>query len=198
MNGLIIEGVAGTGKSTIVAALRQSLATKQLKVSYDIIYEEQTTGELVAELRDERLSDSDRYSRLNDLMPSIQKRQLAGEFLILERFHPTFFALMPQSSLFEKFDFQLSELNFGLVLLDLPNDEFANRSFSRPEMESQNWSEGLIEWYGSRDAAIDAFINSQERRRQFLSLTKLKSLKIDTSNREWNKYVDSITKFIAD
>jgi hypothetical protein len=198
MDGLIIEGVAGTGKSTIVSGLRDSNSFKRLKPSFKIIYEELTTGELVAELRDERLSDQDRYSRLTQLMPTIQTRQASGEFLVLERFHPTFFALMPKCTLFESFDQQLLKLNFGLVLLDLPNNNFGDRSFFRPEMESQNWSKGLIEWYGSQEATILAFIESQERRRKFLEVTKLKSILIDTSERNWEAYIKSIIKFVAE
>lgn len=198
MDGLIIEGVAGTGKSTIVSRLRDNNSFKRLKPSFKIIYEELTTGELVAELRDERLSDQDRYSRLTQLMPTIQTRQASGEFLVLERFHPTFFALMPECTLFESFDQQLLKLNFGLVLLDFPNNNFGDRSFFRPEMENQNWSKNLIEWYGSQEASILAFIESQERRRKFLEVTKLKSILIDTSERNWEAYIKSIIKFVAE
>ncbi len=198
MDGLIIEGVAGTGKSTIVSALIKSDAFKRLKPAFEIIYEEQTTGELVAELRDERLSDQDRYSKLSQLMPVIRRQHASGQFLILERFHPTFFALIPECVLFEGFDQHLSELNFGLVLLDLPNAEFGARSFSRPELESQNWSKGLVEWYGSREAAIRAFIESQEKRREFLEHTKLKNILIDTSGRHWDAYIKSIIEFVSE
>lgn len=71
MNGLIIEGVAGTGKSTIASALNDNNTFRRLKPSNEIIYEERTTGELVTELRDERLSDQDRYAKLNQLIPEI-------------------------------------------------------------------------------------------------------------------------------
>ncbi|OYZ18960.1 MAG: hypothetical protein B7Y39_12660 [Bdellovibrio sp. 28-41-41] len=198
MNGLIIEGVAGTGKSTIISALKDNNAFKRIKPSYEIIYEDQTTGELVAELRDKRLSDQDRYSKLNQLIPEIRRQHALGQFLILERFHPTFFALMAECVAFEDFDQQLSELNFGLVLLDLPNNELEARSFSRPEMESQNWSKGLIDWYGSREAALLAFAESQEKRRKFLMQTKLKNIRIDTSGRSWDTYIKSIVEFVAE
>lgn len=179
MNGLIIEGVAGTGKSTIVSLLKESIELKRLRPVSAVI-------------------DEDRYSRLKNLMPLIKENQNSDCFLILERFHPTFFALMPESSLFESYDRYLNELNFGLVLLDLPDNEFENRSFFRPEMKSQNWSNGLIDWYGTQENAINAFSVSQQRRRDFLKLTKLKTLLINTKGREWQSYIDSIIKFIAE
>lgn len=198
MNGLIIEGVAGTGKSTIVSLFKSHSELKVLKPSLEFIDEDQTTGELVAELQNSQLSDEARHYRLHKLIPIIQHQNMHSSFTILERFHPTYFALIPNSQLFKIYDDILSELNFGLVLLDLPNDDLLGRSFFRPEMEGQNWSESLKEWYGSQDAAINAFIASQQRRRDFLQKTKLKHLRIETTERDWKSYVDSIVHFVTE
>jgi thymidylate kinase len=62
MNGLIIEGVAGTGKSTVVSLLKKSPSLQKIKPNLKVIDEDQTTVELVAELRDTNLSYEDGYS----------------------------------------------------------------------------------------------------------------------------------------
>lgn len=197
MNGLIIEGVAGTGKSTLLALLENSPTLQALKPHFIVVDEDRTTGELVSELRDATINDHQRCHRLRKLWPTIEEARSKNQFMILERFHPTYYALMPQWSLVEDFDTKFSELGFGLVLLDLPNEKITNRSFFRPEMENQNWQQGLIDWYGSQDNALKAFVESQENRRQFCRKTKLPVLRIDTEERNWQNYRDQIIEFIT-
>lgn len=196
MKGLIIEGVAGTGKSSLLSALRNSSLLKELKPNFEIVDEELTTGEHVSELKDESTTDEERCFRLHGLMPKIEEARSKNQFIILERFHPTYFALMPHWNLIEEFDNKLTQMGFGMVLLDLPNDKLENRSFYRPEMESQNWQEGLTEWYGSKDHAVYAFIKSQENRRTFCQRTKMPVLKINTMEKDWQSYHDQVLKFI--
>ena len=103
---------------------------------------------------------------------------------------------MPKWDLIENFDSRLFLRGYGAILLDLPNEMFESRSFFRPEMESQNWQVGLIEWYGSQEKAVEAFIQSQEMRREFFRRTALPVLKIDTSKCDWDLYIDQILNFI--
>lgn len=196
MNGLIIEGVAGTGKSTLLSLLKNSPSLMALRPNFIIIDEDQTIGELVSELRDEAADDRQRCYRLKHLLPRIKEAQSKSQFIILERFHPTYFALMPRWDLIEEYDNLLSELGFGVVLLDLPDNLLVNRSFFRPEMENQNWQQGLTEWYGSQDKAIQAFIESQKNRRIFCHKTKMPVLQIDTRERTWQNYHDEVLEFI--
>ena len=166
MKGVIIEGVAGTGKSTLLSLLRSSEELSKKKWLIDIIDEEQTTGNLVVELRDQNITATDKCHRLDQLLPRIEDSLRSGTFMILERFHPTYYALMPDWVLVRKYDEKLCALGFGMVLLDLPNEELVKRSFHRPEMRNENWEEGLTKWYGSKELAVKAFIDSQENRRR--------------------------------
>lgn len=154
--------------------------------------EERTTGELVTELADRSRTDHDRCARLRDLLPEIRAHVAAGDFVILERFHPTFYALMPDWELVRAIDQELAAASFAGVLLDLPDDRLAERSFQRPEMESQGWKEGLVAWYGSRENALEAFARSQSHRRDALAKSALPFTVLDTSAGAWDAVVDAI------
>lgn len=195
MKGLIIEGVAGTGKSSLLSLLKKDAKFLIQHPGFKIIDEETTTGELVVELRNPSLSDEDRYSRLIHLLPQIRKELEDGKFLILERFHPTYYALMPNCSLADNFDEELFKLDFGCVLLDLPDEDLEMRSFSRPEMEEQNWMQNLTSWYGSKEAAVEAFTDSQRKRREYFQKSKLQSITISTKGKDWRSYLEEVREF---
>ncbi len=57
------------------------------------------------------------------------------------------------------------------------------------------WEEDLVEWYGSEEKALKAFQESQQNRRNFLKQTRLPYLVIDTSEKDWDTYVQKIMKF---
>jgi thymidylate kinase len=196
MNGLIIEGVAGTGKSTLLSTLKNSSLLRELSPGFQIIDEDQTTGDLVSELQDDTLTERQRCHRLYQLLPKIKEAKAKNQFLILERFHPTYYALMPDCELVDEFDKELAELGFGLILLDVPDYAIVNRSFFRPEMESQNWQKVLIQLYGSQKDAVKAFIASQENRRNFCIKTKMPVLQINTVEKSWQQYHDQVMDFL--
>jgi hypothetical protein len=157
-----------------------------------VIHEERTTGELVTELADAKLTDDDRCARLHGLVPEIRERIEAGDFVILERFHLTFYALMPRWELVSAIDDELAALGFASVLLDVPDARLRERSFVRPELEASAWSEGLVAWYGSEALALDAFARSQGHRRSAISSSKLSTVVVDTSAKDWDRIADAV------
>jgi|GEM_PF-1563017 len=196
LQGLILEGVAGTGKSTLLARLREDVRMQQINRPILVMEEDVTLGELVTELADPRLSDEDRCKRLYDLVPVVSAHARARRWVILERFHLSYFALMPSWSLVKAADAVLAELGFGLVLLDVPDDQLAQRSFHRPELVAQHWEEGLVDWYGSKGKALAAFQASQANRRNALVKTRLHYLHLNTADRDWARHTDAIVEFI--
>lgn len=56
MNGLIIEGVAGTGKSSLLSLLKCDERFLKQFPDHEFFDEEITTGELVTELRDKSMT----------------------------------------------------------------------------------------------------------------------------------------------
>lgn len=197
MSGLVLEGVAGAGKSTVLARLVAHPRLLARRPRLHVITEERTTGELVAELADTTRTDADRCGRLRDLLPEIRSAVARGDLVILERFHPTFYALMPRWELVAEIDRELAAASFVQVLLDLPDERLAERSFARPEMASQGWSEELVTWYGSREKAIEAFARSQANRREALGWSALPCTVVDTSKRDWDRIADAVVDVLT-
>jgi hypothetical protein len=157
-----------------------------------LIREERTTGELVTELADATLTDEDRCARLRALLPEIREHIGAGDFVILERFHPTFYALMPRWELVRAIDEALGALGFASTLLDVPDARLRERSFARPELEASGWSPGLVAWYGSESVALEAFARSQANRRAAIAKSRLPTLVVDTSEKDWDRIADAV------
>jgi ABC-type dipeptide/oligopeptide/nickel transport system ATPase subunit len=98
--GLIIEGVAGSGKSTVVKKILELGITKNL---VKIVYEEETFGDLMIDLKDKKKSDEDRCYRLRSVLGRIHSWN-ERDFKILERFHHSYYSLMPNWGLYQSLD----------------------------------------------------------------------------------------------
>jgi thymidylate kinase len=176
----LIEGVCGTGKSSLIAALTDRLNHQgQMPL---VIDEDESFGELMAEL------DSPATAlcwRLEQVLASLPERLTQTEVCILERFHPSYYAQIPQPELYTAYDRALAELGFSLILLDLPNSALRERSLYRYEREHEDWIAGNISFYGSETQAIEAFQISQERRREYARLTRMPVRIVDTRSQNW-------------
>ena len=188
MSGLIIEGVAGTGKSTLFEKLKMSKRSPRWKLKF--ISEEETLGELFSEMRDRSVPHSTHVQRLQKILNRIET---AGtECFVLERFHHSFYALGIEWELLEPIDRALANLSFTTVLLDLDDELFDVRCFDRPEKSKSEWQEGFIQLYGTRAKAVAAFKESQNRRRESLQLSEIPSHLINTSTQEWDRYLEEV------
>jgi thymidylate kinase len=195
MNGLIIEGVAGTGKSSTLKHLEQHPDFLKLYPKVKVLSEEITLGELVIELRNESLTNAQRCLRLKNLLPEIEATVSARVFVILERFHHSYFALMPDWNLVKEYDAFLNHLKFASVLLDIPDNLIAERCFNRPENGVQGTGD-LMAWYGSKTKAMKAFATSQNNRKRAMEISLLPGITVDTSEKNWNEVVERIIKFM--
>lgn len=196
MNGVIIEGLSGTGKSTLVKLLQANPLIVQSKNSRIRVFDEDLTlGELVTEMRTVNIPDSERCNRLLNLLPPIEQAIKNREFVLLERFHLSYFALMPTWSLVQQVDDYIARLNIGLVLLHFPDNLIESRCFSHPE--NPYLERELINWYSTKQKAIEAFTVSQQNRCKAITLTGLQTLTIDTGKRNWQSYTNKIASFIT-
>jgi thymidylate kinase len=187
VKGIIIEGVAGTGKTTLIETLkaRGSDAT--------FISEEETTGELLTEILEDRLSRAACAERLLSVIRRIQTDD--AEFVVLERFHHSYYALGIEWALVEPMDAELAQMDFKTVLLDFDQPQFEQRCLRRPERADDDWFGWFIRRYGSAENAVTAFQQSQRRRHEMLALSRLPSLILNTGEQQWSRYVEEVIRF---
>lgn len=194
--GLIIEGIAGAGKSTILKKLQTDSEFLKYTSKISVFEEEKTLGQLVSELRDPKMSDTDRCDRLWSMLALVEAELAHGRFVILERFHHSYYALMPQWNLVEQIDKILNASGFVCAFLDYPSSLAEERFFYRPEMHDGGWITTLEDWYGSKQSAIEACLESQANRLKSVELSSITTLKLNTQKKTWGNYCAGIVDFL--
>lgn len=192
MAGLILEGVTGAGKTTVLEGLLAHPKLDGLLAGGPLLKEAQTFGELMAALRDRSKTDIDRCGRLRRIVQKLAA--LAGEIggppgFLFERFHPSYYALMPNWRLYAYMDEALARLGGKLVVLIYPEDQFRRRVLAH------SGGEGLVEWYRGESEALEALKRSQDRRLELLSKTKLPALVVDTADERFEDAVRRVADF---
>ncbi len=189
MSLLVIDGLTGTGKSSVLTALISRLKT--LQASYRVIYEEETFGELMDEIR---AGVPENFCwRLKAVLNKLS--ELQTDWVILERFYLSYYALVPEWARYSEFDQQLNKLGAQLVLLTYPPERVAQRALYR--YERQGWAEGYIDLYGSEAATLEALQTSLKQREKAFELSQLPKLKIDTSASDWTAYAELIQNWVS-
>lgn len=182
---LIIEGVAGTGKTSVISSLRKVPILKDAL----FISEEETLGELFSELQDKSIPSNQHIRRLQSVLFRLNSVNVP---IILERFHHSYFALGIHWDLLQSIDEKLDHLNFKTALLNLDDSEYEHRSLKRKEREHEGWESGFQHLYGSAEGAVEAFKISQRLRHQSLNLSKLPSQVFNTTKMEWEQTANNI------
>ena len=187
---LIIEGVAGAGKTSVLSSLRKSPLLKDAL----LIHEEVTLGELFSELQDKSIPISQHIQRLQKVMHRLKSANVP---ILLERFHHSYFALGIDWSFLQAIDEQLAQLNFKTALLDLDDSAYETRSLKRKERENEGWESGFLRLYGNAEEAVKAFKTSQQLRHQSLNLSRLQSQVFNTTKMDWERIAQDILKFAS-
>jgi hypothetical protein len=198
MNGIILEGVTGAGKSQTLVALQAHPSFGALLGRGRVFFEEETLGELMDELRDASIAPSQHCARLDRVLYELQQAAASaphGYGYVLERFHPSYYALLPDWSLYASIDERLLALGCKIVLLYYDRAELEPRSLERVDRRDGDWAAGMVAYYGSRARAIDAIDLSQRRRRMSLELSRLPHQQIDTTAMDWQAYAGQIIDF---
>ena len=197
MRILIIEGVTGAGKSETLRALGRQPALAAGLGSGRVISEEDTLGEVMDEIAQLGGPPARHVWRLDRVLTALERESRAAPEarFVLERFHLSYYALLPDWTLYEAYERALERLGCASVLLTIDPSALAARSLERVDRRGTDWTEGMIAHYGSRDAALSAIARSQQRRLDALTLTRLPTLVIDTTGRAWDDDARDILKW---
>jgi hypothetical protein len=113
---------------------------------------------------------------------------------LLERFHFSYYALLPEWDLYASFDARLAQLNCVTILLQIPEQDIADRCIDRKDRATTTWSDDIITYFGSRRAALEAVVRSTNRRREAAYRSRLPVLEIDTRAQLWEVYANKIVE----
>jgi len=193
---LIIDGVTGVGKSSVLREVRARLEAGP-GPSPQVILEDETLGQIMEQVRDPSWREAPTFEALERVLDRME-RQLAEEpsrRFIVERFHLTTYALFPKWELLERFDARLARLGAAQVLLSYPEALAEQRAIERADRQEEQWAEGMDAWYGSRSAAVEAVVQSQRRRWEGLRQSVLPFLHLDTREGDWPRYAATLLAF---
>jgi hypothetical protein len=194
MRILIIEGVTGAGKSETLRALGRQPAFAARLGSGRVISEEDTLGEVMDEIAQLGGLPARHMWRLDRVLAALERESKAAPEarFVLERFHLSYYALLPDWTLYEAYERALERMGCASVLLTFDPLALAARSLERADRRGTGWTAGMIAHYGSRDATLTAIAGSQQRRLDALALTRLPTRIIDTTGRAWDDYAREI------
>jgi hypothetical protein len=197
LRGILLEGITGAGKSRTLAALQAQPDFPALLGAGRIFPEEETFGELMDELGEPGADPRWLCRRLGATLDTLRALPAGAQPVgyVLERFHLSYYALLPEWALYQSFDAALQALECGLVLLDYQEGEAERRSLDRPDRAAEGWRAGMVAHYGSLERALTAIAASRERRRACPALTALPTLILDTSAMTWDAYAARIIAF---
>ena len=111
---------------------------------------------------------------------------------VLERFHLSYYVLLPEWNLYAGFDARLARLNCLTVLLSISEQDVARRCLDRKDRAGTSWTEDMIAHFGSREGVLDAIIRSTRRRREAARTSGLPLIEIETGSGAWSKYASKI------
>jgi hypothetical protein len=157
--------------------------------------EGETFGEFMAEIQGQEIADRRHFRRLERVLTLLEQRaaRIQGRAgFVLERFHLSYYALLPDWDLYSGFDERLARLKCLIVLLHIPEQDLERRCLDREDRAGTTWSDDMIRHFGSRAAVLDAVAQSVRRRREATRKSRSSILEIDTGSRSWNAYADQI------
>ncbi len=192
MSGVVVEGVTGTGKSQTIRALLARVGMRDAV----LVPEEETLGELMdEELGDAAMPPAAKLWRLDRVLARV--RTSSDERFVLERFHPTYYALMGDWPLVSPIDEELAARGFRLVLLTVAVDALAARSLHRVDRAGTSWTSEMVATFGSEEAALAAIAASQDKRIEALGRTRMPWLRVDTTDMRWDGHAGEIETFLG-
>ena len=193
MTGILIEGVTGAGKSETLRALIQHSGFSNLLDKGRVFNEDETFGEFMSEIQTPGVPSRHHFRRLENVLTQLERLDQQSGF-VLERFHLSYYALLPDWDLFAEIDDRLSRLNCLTVLLHIPEEELEARCLDRDDRAATTWLADMVAHFGSREAALEAVVQSTRRRNAAARRSSLRLREIDTGTRDWKAYANEIVK----
>ena len=210
--GLILEGIAGTGKSTAIRSLLVSEAwIKKGHISSIVLSEHQTQRVLEAneklgplQVQDHQILLSKIVSMLEQFNSGLQamdwsarNRQAHKLPFLLERFHFTHVFHYPGMTWedVDDIDARLAVLNAKVCMLTINPVVMKQRIVW--DTNKNGWQSFLQRFGKSDDEIIEHFIIQQEHLIRLTKLTRLPCRIIDTSNTPTQRVVEEMLDFWA-
>ena len=197
MAGILIEGVTGAGKTQTLRALMQHQEFSRLLGSGRVFDEDETFGEVMAEIQEPGISNDRHLRRLTRILGLLEQQLARGSDhagFVLERFHLSYYVLLPDWSLYAAFDNRLAQMNCLTVLLSIPEQDLEQRCLDRADRARSSWTDDMITHFGSREAVLDSIIQSTRRRREAAQKSRLPCIEIETSSANWGEYASLIVE----
>jgi thymidylate kinase len=195
--GLIIEGISGSGKTSVLKALLQHKQTeKNWAHSQLVLTEYHTQRVLEGKEQQGSLEPGDHLALLEELVAFIEGLELRRRergwaqgapaesdfFFVLERFHLTHVFRFPYMNweMVKPLDQRLKNLNAAIILLTVKAKILEKRLFARRHACWLNY----LHRYGSTPAAIvDTFMQRQQLAVDLAARSSLPVITIDTSRK---------------
>ncbi|MFL5348901.1 MAG: hypothetical protein ACJ8AT_29230 [Hyalangium sp.] len=196
---LIIDGITGAGKSSVLKELRARIEALPEGADTHFIYEDDTLGQIMDQVKDPAWRARPTFEALEGTLQRMERELAASpaRSFIVERFHLTTYALFPEWDRLVRFDEWLGRLGTAHLLLSYPEPHAERRAIERVDRQEEQWAQGMDAWYGGREAALDAVIQSQRRRWDGLRKSVLPFLHLDTREGDWARYAATIWTFWA-
>lgn len=206
LNGLIIEGISGTGKTTILKSILKNERYNSRKVLSTIVYTEHQTQRILEKKEKEKsLTLDDSILLLTDITTHLKKlnnrliernwegisSEESGISYILERFHFTHVCHYPHMNWrdVKPIDLDLSCLGGKLCILTVSEDILSKRLFDR---NNTCWINYLKKFGNTKEEIISYFINQQNQYIKLCKISNLPYIIIDTSNKSKESIVDTV------
>lgn len=209
ISGLILEGICGTGKSTIFRSIIQSRRFVQKSfLSSVILSEHQTQRVLERKEREYGLTQSDNISLLDQHVTYLELARDRLEQMpwctnnrtnmripfILERFHFTHVYHYEHMSWqdVQEIDFRLAKLNCKLCLLTVDDSMLKHRIITSRDAD---WRDYLSRYGGKDDEIIEYYSIQQRMLLDLCGLSALETLVVDTTESTVEETLDQVLSF---
>lgn len=176
MKTIILEGIATSGKSTIIGKIEQASKNKTL---LKVVPEEQT---LMAIVDNKDLAISIKY--LNNLLPKVYDREY--DLVIFDRLHLTH-AFRTKSSIedYASIEEQLMESSPELVFLEVQEHTIAERVKKASQHRDPLWKDYLATKGRDFNEIADYYINQQRKQLELLKRSKIPHKIFDTTSHDY-------------
>jgi thymidylate kinase len=185
MQILIFEGIATSGKSTLISKLEKALKSgKKILVAY-----EDKTHEPIMEVRDELHLEF--YK--NFIQKQISKKP---DVLIVDRLYMTqAFRAKRDLGPYKELEEVLGQFNAITVFLMIDESLVAERIQNATEHRDPEWSE-YVKTHGREDQMTSYYVGQQRSQLELLKQSKLPYKIFDTSNHDYEAVTREILRLI--